>query len=806
MVLLTILHFEAISKAHSSCITIHGSTHYIACLGPVDIKNKDKIKHVVSRDTTDKTDISWDFLSILNINAKQWSSNKVAGMANNHKLSLMLNKNMELSSDILITEGQNPNLKHYGIFITDPFSYINGDEKRIMNVDFEVIDLYSKHFDYDVLDFIDAPQIENQSENSDEYASSDEQEEIKYVDFHSASEESVVIKKLTTQDPFLNNLVSTIGYFRGYIDEQIENVMDDAIEDPLVSHIDPEHKVKNDDVYPKHDPTIPWNEMNQPVMRSKMWKRTEHKPPLPLIVRKMLGRPRKKRVKEKSESNSQVSRICRSLRFNNCQGYGITKLSRGGDSRGGRSGERCVRYPNILYEDDIRHEMEHEYMEQLMVEEEVKRKEQAAYQILDEEALKWQLKEQEWKRIMDCLNPKNFINDDESFEVEHLNRPVMRSKMWKRTEHKPPLPLIVRKMLGRPRKKKVKEKSEKEQAAYQILDEEALKWQLEEQEWKRIMDCLNPKNFINDDESFEVEHLNSVPSQDVASRMKNDIGYGASDFHRRSSSNKAAETCIHGRNDGIDIHALVLDTWEVIASLSEKNVSDESNRAKKSLAACDVARMWFCLPSLLSLKPPMGSVTRAYAYVGFYFCKLVIFFVLFKDTILTKTSNAKIDVLELDLIPLASARAFAANYLSLELPLHMLVYAVTATLVPFAKYVNLIDSYAYGRSKLANILHAEGINITANSLRPGFVVTDIFRGYNFFSVIVDKVVKYFVKDVAQGAATTCYIALNPKVKGVTNKYFSDSKTDYCNIKSWLGYATLPKDTIATPPVAETKAC
>ncbi|GJW38656.1 phosphoinositide phosphatase SAC8 isoform X1, partial [Tanacetum coccineum] len=37
--------------------------------------------------------------------------------------------------------------------------------------------------------------------------------------------------------------------------------------------------------------------------------------------------------------------------------------------------------------------------------------------------------------------------------------------------------------------------------------------------------------------------------------MKNDIGYGASDFHRRSSSNKAAETCIHGRNDGIDIRA-----------------------------------------------------------------------------------------------------------------------------------------------------------------------------------------------------------------------------------------------------------
>nr|GEX22703.1 hypothetical protein [Tanacetum cinerariifolium] len=37
--------------------------------------------------------------------------------------------------------------------------------------------------------------------------------------------------------------------------------------------------------------------------------------------------------------------------------------------------------------------------------------------------------------------------------------------------------------------------------------------------------------------------------------LKNDIWHGAFDFHQRSSSNKAAETLIHGRNDGIDIHA-----------------------------------------------------------------------------------------------------------------------------------------------------------------------------------------------------------------------------------------------------------
>ncbi|GJU61594.1 putative reverse transcriptase domain-containing protein [Tanacetum coccineum] len=52
-----------------------------------------------------------------------------------------------------------------------------------------------------------------------------------------------------------------------------------------------------------------------------------------------------------------------------------------------------------------------------------------------------------------------------------------------------------------------------------------------------------------------INRVCSVPGPDVASQMKNDIGYGASDFHQRSSSNKAAETCIHGRNDGIDIHA-----------------------------------------------------------------------------------------------------------------------------------------------------------------------------------------------------------------------------------------------------------
>ncbi|KAJ3693048.1 hypothetical protein LUZ60_012143 [Juncus effusus] len=90
---------------------------------------------------------------------------------------------------------------------------------------------------------------------------------------------------------------------------------------------------------------------------------------------------------------------------------------------------------------------------------------------------------------------------------------------------------------------------------------------------------------------------------------------------------------------------------------------------------------------------------------------------------------------------------------------------------------------AYGQSKLANILHAnelsrrfkeEGINITANSLHPGAIITNLLRHHSFFDLIHRTLGKLVLKNAKQGAATTCYIALNPNVKGITGKYFSDS--------------------------------
>ncbi|XP_061364472.1 short-chain dehydrogenase TIC 32, chloroplastic isoform X3 [Gastrolobium bilobum] len=88
---------------------------------------------------------------------------------------------------------------------------------------------------------------------------------------------------------------------------------------------------------------------------------------------------------------------------------------------------------------------------------------------------------------------------------------------------------------------------------------------------------------------------------------------------------------------------------------------------------------------------------------------------------------------------------------------------------------------AYGQSKLANILHAneltrrlkeDGVDITANSLHPGMIATNLFRHNNAMNVNV--IGRLVLKNVQQGAATTCYVALHPQVKGISGKYFSDS--------------------------------
>ncbi|XP_047080487.1 short-chain dehydrogenase TIC 32, chloroplastic-like isoform X2 [Lolium rigidum] len=92
-------------------------------------------------------------------------------------------------------------------------------------------------------------------------------------------------------------------------------------------------------------------------------------------------------------------------------------------------------------------------------------------------------------------------------------------------------------------------------------------------------------------------------------------------------------------------------------------------------------------------------------------------------------------------------------------------------------------SGAYGQSKLANILHAnelarkfkeEGVNITANSLHPGSIITNILRNHSIIDFLHGSLGMLLLKNANQGAATTCYVALHPGAKGVSGKYFCDS--------------------------------
>ncbi|KDP22254.1 hypothetical protein JCGZ_26085 [Jatropha curcas] len=217
-----------------------------------------------------------------------------------------------------------------------------------------------------------------------------------------------------------------------------------------------------------------------------------------------------------------------------------------------------------------------------------------------------------------------------------------------------------------------------------------------------------------------------------------------------------------------------------------------------------------------------------------------------KEAIVKEIPSAKIDAMELDLSSFMSVRKFASDFNSSGLPLNILINNAGIMATPFklskdnielqfatnhlghflltnllletmkktankskreGRIVNVSSEAhrypypegirfdkindesgyssfrAYGQSKLANVLHAnglswrlkeDGVNITANSLHPGAIVTNLFRHMGIINGVVDAVGKLVLKNVQQGAATTCYVALHPQVKGISGEYFSDS--------------------------------
>jgi NAD(P)-dependent dehydrogenase (short-subunit alcohol dehydrogenase family) len=76
-------------------------------------------------------------------------------------------------------------------------------------------------------------------------------------------------------------------------------------------------------------------------------------------------------------------------------------------------------------------------------------------------------------------------------------------------------------------------------------------------------------------------------------------------------------------------------------------------------------------------------------------------------------------------------------------------------------------------NELSRQLQEEGVNITANSVHPGLILTNLFQHTALLMRFLKFFSFYLWKNIPQGAATTCYVALHPSVKGVTGKYFAD---------------------------------
>lgn len=101
----------------------------------------------------------------------------------------------------------------------------------------------------------------------------------------------------------------------------------------------------------------------------------------------------------------------------------------------------------------------------------------------------------------------------------------------------------------------------------------------------------------------------------------------------------------------------------------------------------------------------------------------------------------------------------------------------------------------YGQSKLANLLTALAFNqrwqaagVTANAVHPGVINTNLARDVHGLAGFVLRtpgfkhLLQAFIgKNIPQGAATSCYVAVHDDLKGRGGLYFSDNamaKTSY----------------------------
>ena len=89
---------------------------------------------------------------------------------------------------------------------------------------------------------------------------------------------------------------------------------------------------------------------------------------------------------------------------------------------------------------------------------------------------------------------------------------------------------------------------------------------------------------------------------------------------------------------------------------------------------------------------------------------------------------------------------------------------------------------AYGRSKLANVLFTyelarrlEGTGVTANSLHPGLVATNLVANNGVTGRVMNVFFRVFGRSSDKGARTVTYLASSHIVEGVSGRYYVDEQ-------------------------------
>ncbi|XP_016308498.1 retinol dehydrogenase 12 isoform X3 [Sinocyclocheilus anshuiensis] len=170
------------------------------------------------------------------------------------------------------------------------------------------------------------------------------------------------------------------------------------------------------------------------------------------------------------------------------------------------------------------------------------------------------------------------------------------------------------------------------------------------------------------------------------------------------------------------------------------------------------------------------------------------------------TGNQNIHLRLLDTSSLDSVRKFAARILEEEKELHILVNNAGASdllkksaparivnvssmnhwrgEVNFDHFrghnLNHVMDATYNHTKLHNVIwtnelarRLQGTGVTANSLHPGVVMTDVMRNYNFIIRFLFNLVGFFFfKTAEEGSFSPIYCAVSEEAEGISGKYFN----------------------------------